>query len=148
MKITICGSTAFIGEMEKVAGELETLGHEVKFPPVTKNGEHGEEIPTAQYYQHKKEAAGNPDHWIWKHHDEPIRDHFEKVAWSDAILVVNYDKNDIAGYVGPNTLMEMGLAFHLRKPIYLLNPIPNVAWYEEIMGMGPVVIEGDLKKIH
>ena len=147
MKITICGSTAFINEMEKVSNELTTLGHEVKFPPMMKFDEHNNPIPTAEYYKYKKEAAGKPDHWIWKRHDEPIRDHFEKVAWSDAVLILNYDKNNIANYVGPNTLMEMGLAFFLKKPIYLLNPIPDVAWFEEITGMHPIVIDGNLENI-
>ena len=35
MKITLCGSTAFILEMEAVAKQLEKLGYEVQFPPVT-----------------------------------------------------------------------------------------------------------------
>src|SRR3990167_4062096 len=66
---------------------------------------------------------------------------------ADAILVCNYDKNGIAGYVGANTLLEMGLAFHLRKPIYLLNAIPEVSYKEEILGMQPIVIDGDLERI-
>jgi hypothetical protein len=147
MKITICGSVAFIDNMERVAGELEALGHEVKFPPTTKPGEHDEPIPTLEYYKFKKEAVGNPDHWVWKKHDEPIRAHFEKVAWSDAILVLNYEKNNIPNYIGPNTLMEMGLSFYLKKPIYLLNEIPAVAWYEEIIGMKPVVIHQNYENI-
>ena len=34
MKITICGSAAFIKEMEAVAGQLKKLGHKVKSMPV------------------------------------------------------------------------------------------------------------------
>ena len=34
MKITICGSTAFILEMEAVKKQLEGLGHQVAMPPV------------------------------------------------------------------------------------------------------------------
>jgi hypothetical protein len=147
MKITICGSVAFINEMVAVARELEVLGHEVKLPPTTKTGEFGQEISVLEYYRHKKEAAGKPTHWIWKMHDEPIRTHFDKVAWSDAILVLNYEKNDVPGYVGPNTLMEMGVAFYLHKPIFLLNPIPNLPHEEEIRGLKPTLLNGDLKAI-
>ena len=147
MKITICGSTKFIDEMEKVSKELVALGYEVKSPPITEPDENGNPIPTSEYYQLKKDFANDPTHWIWKHHDNPIRDHFTKVEWSDAILVLNYDKNDIKGYVGPNTLMEMGLSFYLNKPIYLLNDIPDVAWKEEIIGMKPIVINQDYSKI-
>ena len=34
MKITLCGSIAFIKEMESVSKQLEALGYEVKFPPM------------------------------------------------------------------------------------------------------------------
>jgi hypothetical protein len=147
MKITICGSVAFINEMEDMAKQLDQRGHEVKLPPSSHPGENGEQIPTLEYYKYKKEAVGNPHSWVWKYHDEPIREHFKKVEWSDGVLILNYDKNGVANYVGPNTLMEMGLAFHLKKPIYLLNPIPDVAWYEEIAGMQPIVIDGNLENI-
>jgi hypothetical protein len=60
---------------------------------------------------------------------------------------LNYDKNNVKGYIGANTLLEMGLAFHLRKKIFLLNRIPEIGYKEEILGMGPFVIDGDLGKI-
>ncbi len=134
-------------DMEAMAKVLVAMGHEAQYPPVTKTGSNGECIPTHEYYAYKKELVGDPSAWIWKQHDQPIRDHFNKVAWSDAILVANHDKKGIMGYVGPNTLMEMGLAFYLNKPIYLLNPIPDVPWREEILGMKPVVLEGDLQRL-
>lgn len=133
--------------MQSEAKKLEALGHEVQFPPMTEPDENGNPIPTSEYYQLKKDFAHDKTHWIWKHHDNPIRDHFIKVEWSDAILVLNLDKNGIKGYVGPNTLMEMGLSFYLNKPIYLYNDIPEVAWKEEILGMKPIVIHQDYSLI-
>lgn len=73
--------------------------------------------------------------------------YFEKVNWSDAILVLNYDKNNIIGYIGGNTLMEIGVAFFLKKKIYLLNLIPEISYKEEIIGMKPIIINGDLSII-
>ena len=61
--------------------------------------------------------------------------------------VCNYDKKDIKGYIGGNTLMEMGLAFFLKKKIYLLNEIPEISYKEEILGVKPIIIIGDLSKI-
>ncbi len=87
----------------------------------------------------------NPE--FWNNHTERIRMHFNKVEWSEAVLITNYDKNNIPNYIGPNTLMEMGLAFHLGKTIFLLNPVPETAWKEEILGMRPVIINGDLNLI-
>lgn len=147
MKITICGSVIFINEMVEVAQELEKLGHKVKMPPTTEPGEDGHPISVLEYYRNKKEAIGNPNHWIWKRHNEPIRNHFDKITWSDVILVLNYEKNTIQGYIGPNTLMEMGVAFYLHKPIFLLNPIPELPHTEEIRGLKPTILNGDLSLI-
>ncbi|MDD2891955.1 MAG: hypothetical protein PHQ95_03240 [Candidatus Gracilibacteria bacterium] len=121
MKITICGSIAFYPEMTEVAKVLESIGHEVKFPQIENKSIDGKE--------------------------QAIRIHFEKIEWSDAVLVLNYDKNGIPNYIGANTLLEMGLAFYLRKPIYILNEIPEISYKEEILGMKPRVINGDFGKI-
>jgi hypothetical protein len=142
MKITICGSTAFIDEMEVVSKQLEALGHEVKLPPVKVINSDGKEFHTRDYYKLKKTMP--KDESFWLEHTQRIKNHFNKVEWSEAILVTNYDKNGVANYIGPNTLMEMGLAFHLNKKIYLLNPIPDTPWKEEILGMRPIVINNDL----
>ena len=77
-----------------------------------------------------------------------MRTHFKKVEWSDVVLILNYDKNNIINYIGANTLLEMGLAFHINKPIYLLNPIPEISYKEEILGMKPMVLNGDLSTLN
>jgi hypothetical protein len=146
MKITLCGSIAFIDEMDAVRKELETMGHEVQMPPLEIVGEDGQALPVKEYYAIRKSASDDHE-WVWKKKAEAMHGHFDKVAWADAILVCNYDKNGVAGYVGANTLMEMALSFHLKQPIYLLNPIPEISYKEEILGMWPIVIDGDLKKI-
>lgn len=147
MRITICGSIAFINEMVETKQKLEKMGHEVAIPPVTVPGPDGKPIPSIDYYKHKKNLMTDDNAWIWKNHSQRIIDHFQKVEWSDAILVLNHDKNGIAGYIGANTLMEMGLAFHLKKPIFLLNKIPQMSYIEEILGMKPIVLNGDLSAL-
>ena len=146
MKITICGSTAFIDEMEEVSKKLEFLGHEVKFPPVKVIDKNGKELWTRDYYKMKK-ATPLDDPEFWKTHTSRIRSHFDKVAWSEAVLITNYNKNNITHYIGPNTLIEMGVAFHLNKKIFLLNPVPDIAWKEEILGMRPVILNNNLDLI-
>lgn len=146
MKITLCGSIAFIDEMDAARKKLEALEHEVKLPPLEIEDGKGKLIPVKEYYAIRK--AANDDHaWVWKRKAEAIHNHFDKVAWSEAILVCNYEKNGIDGYIGANTLLEMGLAFYLDKPIFLFSPIPEISYKEEILGMGPIIINGDLKKI-
>ena len=42
----------------------------------------------------------------------------------------------------------MGMAFALNKPIYVYNPLPEEqANYHEIIGLKPVVIDGDISNI-
>ena len=78
---------------------------------------------------------------------QKLLQHFNKVVWADAILVLNYDKNGVKNYIGGNTLMEMGLAFFLKKKIYLLNQIPELSYKEEVLGMRPIILGGDFSKI-
>lgn len=146
MKITLCGSIAFIDEMDAVRKRLEEMGHEVKLPPLEIADESGKMIPVKEYYAMRKTAADDYE-WVWKKKAEAMHWHFDKVAWSDAILVLNEDKNGIASYIGANTLLEMGLAFHLNKAIYLLKSIPEVSYKEEILGMWPIVLDGDFSRI-
>lgn len=146
MKITICGSIAFTDEALSIKERLEKSGHEVRIWPLELKDGNGQLIPATEYYKIRRVAADD-EKWVWDRKEEAMKRHFDKVVWSDAILVLNYDKNNIAGYVGANTLMEMGLALHLDKKIYLLNSIPEISYKEEILGMKPAVINGDLNKI-
>ncbi|MBI2121010.1 MAG: hypothetical protein HYT94_05300 [Parcubacteria group bacterium] len=146
MKITICGSIAFHDEMLEAKEKLEALGHEVKLPPTEIPDDSGKMIPVKEYYKIRQTAADG-DAWVWDRKKEAIKKHFDKVAWSEAILVLNHDKNSIEGYVGANTLMEMGLALHLGKKIYLLKNIPDISYKEEILGMKPEVIYEEFDKI-
>lgn len=146
MKLTICGSIAFYDEMEQVQKQLQALGHEVKIPPMQFADEQGNMISTKEFYKQRKSEGDIPS-WVWQRKAEAIRWHFEKVAWGDAIVVLNYLKNEIPNYIGANTLLEMGLAFYLHKKIFLLNDIPEMSYKEEIFGMLPQVIHGDFLQI-
>ena len=43
----------------------------------------------------------------------------------------------------------MGFAYVLGKPIYLLNLIPKMPYYEtELIALRPIVIDGALDRIH
>lgn len=146
MKIAICGSIAFIDEMQDAKTHLEQLGHKVKTPPSEILNEHGNVMTAKDYYQIRK-ATDMTEGWIWDRKEEAMRNHFNKVVWADAILVLNHEKNNIPHYIGANTLLEMDIAFHHGKKIFLLNPIPEIASKEEILGMRPTVINGNLSFI-
>ncbi|HAU65993.1 MAG: hypothetical protein UT30_C0012G0014 [Candidatus Uhrbacteria bacterium GW2011_GWF2_39_13] len=146
MKITLCGSIAFIDEMQMTKDKLKALGHEVKLPPSEILDEQGKTMPVKEYYALRK-TTNETEGWIWDAKEQAMRNHFEKVLWADAILVLNHDKNGVANYIGANTLLEMGLAFHHRKKIFLLKPIPELSYKEEILGMHPIVLFGGLSSI-
>lgn len=140
--ITLCSSASHYKPMLEVATRLKKLGYKVKYPF------------TADVM--RKSGIWEIEHYkTWFQNDADyerkavlMHKHFEKVVRCDAILVTNYPKNDHEGYIGANVLMEMGLAFHLRKPIYLLSqPDKNSPFTEEIWGMKPIVLNGDLKAI-
>ena len=147
MKITLCGSIAFYSEMIEIKNKLEKIGHEVKLPPnEIKNGE-GKMISVAEYYKIRHTASVS-EKWVWDQKARSITEHFDKERWADVILVTNFDKNNIAGYIGGNTLMEMGVAFFLKKKIFLWNAVPVLSYTEEILGMKPIVISADVSKIN
>ena len=146
MKITICGSIAFLDEMLELKKKLEEFGHKVKMPPTEVTNDMGKPISTKEYYSIRK-TANESDQWVWNKKAEAMKSHFDKVEWADAVLVLNKTKNNIANYVGANTLLEMGLAFHRGKDIYLLNSVPEVSYKEEILGMKPLVLNGNLSSL-
>lgn len=147
MTLTICGTIAFFDSMTEIKEKLEEIGHEVKLPPTEVKGKDGNLISVQEYYRQRKEEQDD-DSWIWDRKAEAIRWHLEKIENSDAILVLNHEKKGVAGYIGGNTLVEMGVAFYLNKKIFLYNPIPELSYKEEILGMKPVVLNQDLRNIH
>lgn len=153
MKITICGSIAFYKEMELSRDELIRRGHEVKIPELAL--EVPEEFGAGKkiYFGSFIEQNGGidafpPGHKIWDLKEGAIRDHYEKIDWGDAILVINPEKRGISGYIGGNTLIEIGIAFYLKKPIFILNPVSSeLSYKQEITGMKPTILNGDLTLI-
>lgn len=153
MKITICGSVGFYKEMESARDELIKQGHEVKIPELAL------EVPQEfgggkkVYFDQYIEQSGGIDtfpvgHEIWNMKEGAINDHYEKIDWCDGILVVNHEKRGINGYIGGNTLIEIGVAFYLKKKIYIFNPVSSeLSYKQEILGMKPKILNGDLSKI-
>jgi hypothetical protein len=146
MKITICGSIAFFDEMLDVKKQLEELGHKVDLPPTEIVDEKGNKLSVKKYYKLRKKLDSSIG-WIWERKKKAMLNHFKKEKWADAILVLNFKKKNIEGYIGANTLIEMGLALYLGKKIYLMYKIPKVDAKEEILGMQPIVLNGNLKNI-
>lgn len=153
MKITICGSIGFYKEMESARDELIKLGHEVKIPELALEASEeyggGKKVYFGQYIEQNGGIDAFPaGHEIWNLKENAINDHFEKIEWCEAVLIINNEKRGVTGYIGGNTLIEIGLAFYLKKKIYILNHVSaELSYKQEIMGMKPVMLEGDFKRI-
>lgn len=142
MTIAICSSSSFYTQVIAFSRELERLGVNVILPKTAANmkaeGRENEEVNK----DWSKTSAG--------YHGKAIlvRQHFEEINKSDAVLVTNYDKHGKKNYIGPNVLMEMAVAFYLDKPIYVLNGVPQDSpLIDEILGLEPIFLEGDTSKI-
>lgn len=133
--------------MEALRDELVSLGHEVLIPELAEEtlefGE-GKKINFGKYVEEHGGIDSFPlDHQIWDVKESAINDHFKKIEWCDAIVVANYEKRGVAGYIGGNTLIEIGLAFYLKKPIYILNDVSSdISYKVEILGMKPIFLDG------
>lgn len=136
MIITICGSMAFHREMAETKTALELRGHIVNTPAELDNLDKNE-----SYMSSDEERISAKIEYDF------IREHFKKVESADAILILNYDKKGIKGYIGGNTFLEMGYAFGLGKKIYLLNPIPPMDYVTEMVAIQPIILHGDLGKL-
>ena len=144
MRITICSSALFVSHVYELKKRLEELGHEVLVFPEEVELE-GKVLHVKEFYKMRK---NEPDDKYWKLKNKLIIDHFKKIELSDAVLIFNKDKNDIQGYIGGNTFLEMGIAFYLNKKIFLWKqPSEELPYFEEIMSLNPIIVNEDLKKI-
>jgi hypothetical protein len=140
--IVLCSSAAFYEHVNELADELSKRGFTAVVPITARRMREAGDYDVSHY------KTWYEDEGDYHKKAELMRKHFDEVAAGDAILVVNDEKHGIPGYIGPNVLMEMGLAFHLHKSIYVLNPATtDMPLYEEVMGMGSVILDGDLTKI-
>lgn len=135
MKITICGSMFFAKEMLEAKKCLEEIGHIVSIPSDTddcvKNPELSMDISHCLKINVQEEC-------------------FKSVAESDAILVLNYDRNGVKGYIGGATLMEIGLAQHFGKKIYLFQPPPKIEdqrYSIEVRLAKPIILNGNINRL-
>ncbi|MCK9578258.1 hypothetical protein M0R01_02070 [bacterium] len=136
MKIGVIGSMQHTEKMIEARDILISQGHDafvttLAMPFIGKTDEEKEAIKIHQ-----------------KNNLDAIREFWNLMQGSDAVLVMNVDKNGIKNYIGGNTLMEMGFAHVLNQKIFLMNPIPEIPYYNtEIEAMKPVIINGDYSLI-
>lgn len=139
MKITICGSITNAKKIYEIKVKLEEYGHIVFSHELMKMyvEEDAEIIRGVKESHYKLKIENNTFKW-----------YYNKIKESDAVLVCNFKKNGVEGYIGGSALMEIGYAHVLDKKIYFLNPIPNVGYKDELVASDPKIINNDLDKLN
>lgn len=135
MKIFICSSKYFYDRIPDIKIYLESKGYHITLPNSFDN----------PFKEQKMKQDSETAHSEWK--AEMIRLQKKKVEDNDAVLVLNFNKNGQENYIGGATFLEIYMAFESNKKIFLYNPIPDGILKDELLGMQPVIINGDLERI-
>ena len=109
MKILLICSKAFYGRLQETKEVLQQLGHEIFMPNCWDCPE-----TEAQY-------RGTPQHAEFK--AKMYKQSEEAISHVDAVLVLNYNKNGQANYIGGATFLELYDAFRHDKKIFFMNKI-------------------------
>ena len=136
MKILIICSKKFYDKIPNIKNALEESGHKIYLPNCYDKPQTEEEMWKLGKNAHQEFKAK-----MYKQSEEII-------SKMDAVLVLNFDKENQRNYIGGATFLEMYDAFRLDKKIFLYNDIPKGMLYDEIEGFAPVIIHGDLTKIN
>lgn len=132
MKITICGSMQFEPKMVEITKQLEARGYDVDKPNSVEGHARGESKDLDNHFRLKRGF---------------IDEHFRKIDSSEAILVVNETKNGVDNYIGGSTLIEIGYAYGQGLDVFLLNPLPEQSYSDEVRAMTTLVLDGSLDKL-
>jgi hypothetical protein len=135
MKIFLICSKKFYDKIPSIKEELEKRGHKITLPNCYDDSSTEDRI----------RRKGKMAHAKWK--SEMFKHSIDVIKKMDAVLVLNFEKNGIANYIGGATFLEMYDAFRFSKKIFLYNEIPEGILKDEIVGFGPFVIKGNLAKI-
>lgn len=138
MKITICGSITNADKIYAIEQLLEKSGHKIFSHELMHRYAQGDGGLI-------NKIADN--HAAIKQENDTFKWYYNAIKNSDAILVCNFEKNGIPGYIGGSVLMEIGYAHVLDKKIFFLHDIPEVGYKDELVASKPIVINGDLSTI-
>jgi len=141
MKVYVLGSNSFMKEMVGCKNQLCDLGYDGWIHQDYEDHVNGRTMAFI-------EGALPGESADFKRAHDYIRQHYNHILQSDAILIVNLEKKGIKNYIGGNCLMEMGMAYVNNKKIFLLNDIPvGISYLDEIKAMDPICLHGNLSAI-
>ena len=137
MKIFIAGSMSFAGKIIETKESLKKLVIESDFAPDTHDCFNNPHLKLNEDLEHCERT-------------DIIRACMNAQEKCDAILLLNYPKDGVDGYIGSNCLIELGLAYYLKQKIFLLYPPPPIEkarYHVEVMHMKPIILDGSIENI-
>ena len=119
--IVLCSSMKFKDQLIETKNRLEKMSYKVELPLECMAGE-------------SKIIAS--------------RAHFDRIANknTDAIIVINCDKENIKNYIGPNSFAEIAFAFYFHKKVFLLQDI-YPPYEDELLGWQATALKNNLENI-
>lgn len=126
-RVVLCGSMSSHAIMEAISRQLSSRGIRAVIP------------------ESDDKWAGVDDATMRKVKRKASLKHFELIRndSTDAILVVNVDKNGVSDYIGPNAFAEIAVAFAENRRIFLLHGMPH-AYADELEAWGAQCLHGNL----
>ncbi|MGJ5208122.1 hypothetical protein [Bradyrhizobium sp. HKCCYLR20261] len=130
-RVVISGSVAFMSQMRQIKNEFDRLGVRSVMPDDIDAGFNV--LDKRSYMSFKKGISTS---------------HINKIKHplTYGVLVANFDKNGVHGYIGANTFAEVSVAFSSRKHIFLLGEIPR-QYSDELTAWGAISLHGDLSQL-
>eukprot|EP00798_Chlamydomonas_sp_ICE-L_P026341 gene26341-17438_t len=149
MKILLINSETFLKEMNVIKEQLEVHGHST-----VSLFDAPEEViePDAQTLTDKEMRAGK----VYKDADKREAGTSDKlkafgaICDCDAVLALNFQKNQVPGYLGAGMIMELAMAYTQQKPIFVLNSLPSPEshrWVREVNQLQPHSLLGEIKNL-
>ncbi len=135
MKIFIACSKYFYHKISPLKKLLEEKGHKITLP-------NSYEEP---FKEEDMKKVSKEEHIKFK--QKMMRLHEPEINQNDAVLVLNFEKKGIPNYIGGGTFMEIIKAWELNKKIFFFNPLPKCSFTDELKGINPILISGDLNLI-
>ena len=135
MKIMILCSKHFYNKIPEIKKILEKRGHKLKMP-------NSFDEPFAE---ERIKIMSKEEHIKWK--SDMMKKDEENITPQDAVLVLNLKKKGIKNYIGGATFLEVYMAWRMNKKIFFYNPLPNCSFTDELVGMTPIILNGDLTKL-
>ncbi len=139
-KILICSKIDNYTQAQKVMRLLDSYDYDIVLPFVD---EYNLLESSKSRYSDGKNTS------LIKRRKDSFEIGYKFIKDSDSILVLNYDWNNILGYIGYNMYMDIGFAYILGKKIFILNDLSSnqLNIKKDFTRMNVIYLKGDLERI-